>query len=202
MGMPAAEPGPEWILSSFGSESRSAPSVDNELIKAARSAWPKALAHARRERSRNRLDHDILATEVWERLLLSVAKTIGRLNGRRSQITDMEAYLLGSFYHRFSRALRKEYRREEIIHLVSSFDELEAIAARRDTGRGRALDASIYAAELIRRMDSWSRTVWIAHEYGYSWKEIGRCLGISGDQALLRFRRRMQILRERLLRHK
>jgi len=200
--MPAAEPGPEWILSSFGSESRSASSVDNELIKAARSAWPKALAHARRERSRNRLDHDILATEVWERLLLSVAKTIGRLNGRRSQITDMEAYLLGAFYHRFSRALRKESRREEIIHLVSSFDELEAIAARRDTGRGRALDASVYAAELIRRMDSWSRTVWIAHVYGYSWKEIGGCLGISGDQALLRFRRRMQILRDRLLRRK
>jgi DNA-directed RNA polymerase specialized sigma24 family protein len=197
--MPAAEPGPEWVLSSFGSESRSDPSTENELIKAARAAWPKALAHARREHSHNRFDQDALATEVWEGVLQSVAKTIGRLNGRHGQITDMEAYLLGAFYHRFSRALRKEYRREEVIHLVPSVDELEILAAARDhPGRGPALDGDVHVAELIRRMDTWSRRVWVAREYGYSWKEIGRSLGISGDQALLRFRRRMQNLRERL----
>jgi DNA-directed RNA polymerase specialized sigma24 family protein len=200
--MPAAEPGPEWILSSLGPEFRSDPSAEGEFITAARSAWPKALAHARREQSRNRFDQDALATEVWEDVLQSVAKTIGRLNARHGQIADMEAYLLGSFYHRFSRALRKEDRREETIHLVSSVDDLEALAARDHTPRGQALDSTVHVAELIRRMDTWSRRVWVAREYGYSWKEIGRSLGISEDQALLRFRRRMQNLRQRLSRRK
>jgi hypothetical protein len=77
---------------------------------------------------------------------------------------------------------------------------LEALGARDHGQRGQPLDAAVHAGELIRRMDIWTRRVWVAREYGYSWKEIGRSLGMSGDQALLRFRRRMQNLRARLSR--
>lgn len=194
--MPAAEPGPEWIL--LGVEPRSDSTTESELVKAARSAWPKALAHVRREQPHDRHDDAVLATEVWEDVLQSVSKTLGRMNGRRGAITDMEAYLLGTFYHRFNRALRKERRREKTIHVVSSVQELEVLGAPSHAGREHDIERAIHAQEILQRMDVWSRKVWIAREYGYSWKQIGNRLGIPGDSVMLRFRRRMKILGARL----
>ena len=60
------------------------------------------------------------------------------------------------------------------------------------------LESTLHAREILDRMDAWSRKVWVAREYGYSWKHIGRVLGIPGDSVMLRFRRRMKILRARL----
>jgi DNA-directed RNA polymerase specialized sigma24 family protein len=194
--MPAAEPGPEWIL--LGVEPRSDSTTENELVKAARSAWPKALAHVGKEQSHDRYDDAALATEVWEDVLQSVSRTLKRMNGRRGEITDMEAYLLGTFYHRFSRALRKERRREKTIHVVSSVQELEVLGTPSHAGREHDIERTIHAQEILQRMDAWSRRVWVAREYGYSWKEIGYGLGIPGDSVMLRFRRRMKILGARL----
>ena len=97
--MPAPEPGPEWVLSGVNPRSDSA--TESELLKAARSAWPKALAHVRQVQSQNPFDDDgLLVAEVWESVLQSVSMTLDRMNGRRGEIGDLEAYLLGSFYHR------------------------------------------------------------------------------------------------------
>ena len=195
--MPAPEPGPEWVLS--GANPRLDPTTESELSKAARSAWPKALAHVRQIQARDPFDDDgILVAEVWESVLQSVSKTLDRMNGRRGEIKDLEAYLLGSFYHRLGRALKKEERREETIHLVSSAQELELLDK---TSRGVQddIEGKVHAREILDRMDEWSRKVWIAREYGYTWKQIGDVLGTPGDSVMLRFRRRMTILRERFL---
>jgi DNA-directed RNA polymerase specialized sigma24 family protein len=194
--MPAPKPGPEWVLS--GPNPRSDSATESELSKAARSAWPKALAHVRQVQSRNPFDDDgILIAEVWESVLQSVSRTLDRMNGRRGEIGDLEAYLLGSFYHRLRRALKKEQRREEMIHLVSSTQELDVLGK---TGHAEQHDveSTLHAQEILARMDAWSRKVWVAREYGYTWKHIGRVLGIPGDSVMLRFRRRMKILRARL----
>jgi len=194
--MPAPEPGPEWVLS--GANPRLDPATESELSKAARSAWPKALAHVRQVQSRDPFDDDgILVAEVWESVLQSVSKTLDRMNGKRGEIGDLEAYLLGSFYHRLSRALKKEERREEMIHLVASAQELEVLG-NASHAKQPDIEGSLHAQEILGRMDEWSRTVWIAREYGYTWKQIGRVLGIPGDSVMLRFRRRMKILRARL----
>ena len=194
--MPAPEPGPEWVLS--GAQPRLDPATESELSKAARSAWPKALAHVRQVQSRDPFDDDgILVAEVWESVLQSVSKTLDRVNGRRGDIKDLEAYLLGSFYHRLGRALKKEERREEMIQLVPSALELEVLA-KTSHARPHDIEDSAHAREILDRMDKWTREVWIAREYGYSWKHIGRVLGLSGISVMLRFRRRMKILRERL----
>jgi DNA-directed RNA polymerase specialized sigma24 family protein len=194
--MPAPEPGPEWVLS--GAQPRLDPATESELSKAARSAWPKALAHVRQVQSRDPFDDDgILVAEVWESVLQSVSKTLDRMNGRRGEIGDLEAYLLGSFYHRLGRALKKEERREEMIQLVPSALELEVLA-KTSHARPHDIEDSAHAREILDRMDKWTREVWIAREYGYSWKHIGRVLGLSGISVMLRFRRRMKILRERL----
>ena len=194
--MPAPEPGPEWVLS--GAHPRSDPATESELSKAARSAWPKALAHVRQVQSRNPFaDDGILVAEVWENVLQSVCRTLDRMNGRRGEIGDLEAYLLGSFYHRLRRALKKEHRREETIRLVSSTQELEVLGKTSHTEQ-HDIEDTLHAKEILDRMDAWSRKVWVAREYGYTWKHIGRVLGIPGDSVMLRFRRRMKILRARL----
>jgi len=194
--MPAPEPGPEWVLS--GANPRLDPATESELSKAARSAWPKALAHVRQLQARDPFDDDgILVAEVWESVLQSVSGTLNRMNGRRGEIGDLEAYLLGSFYHRLGRALKKEERREETIHLVSSAQELELLGKTR-RGVQDDIEGNVHAREILDRMDEWSRRVWIAREYGYTWKQIGDVLGTPGDSVMLRFRRRMKILRERL----
>src|ERR1700686_1717311 len=124
--MPAPEPGPEWVLSGVSPRSDSA--AESELLKAARSAWPKALVHVRQVQSQNPFDDDgILVAEVWESVLQYVSRTLTRTNGMRGEIEDLETYLLGSFYHRLRRALKKEQRREEKIRLVSSVEELEVL---------------------------------------------------------------------------
>lgn len=194
--MPAPELGPEWVLS--GANPRSDSATENELLKAARSAWPKALAHVRRVQSQDPFDDEgILVTEVWEGVLQSVSGTLDRMNGRRGEIGDLEAYLLGSFYHRLSRAISKEQRREKTIHLVSSVQELEVLGTASQAQK-HDIEGTLHAQEILDRMDAWSRRVWIAREYGYTWKHIGGVLGIPGDSVMLRFRRRMKILRARL----
>jgi DNA-directed RNA polymerase specialized sigma24 family protein len=194
--MPAPEPGPEWVFSGVNPRSDSA--TESELLKAARSAWPKALAHVRHVQSQNPFDDDgILVAQVWESVLQSVSRTLARTNGRRGEIGDLEAYLLGSFYHRLRRALKKEQRREETIHLVSSVEELEVLGTATHA-EADDIEGSVHAREIIDRMDAWSRKVWVAREYGYTWKHIGRVLGVPGDSVMLRFRRRMKILRARL----
>jgi DNA-directed RNA polymerase specialized sigma24 family protein len=194
--MPAPEPGPEWVLS--GANPRSDSATESELLKAARSAWPKALAHVRQVQSQNPFDDDgILVAEVWESVLQSVSGTLNRMNGRRAEIGDLEAYLLGSFYHRLRRALKKEQRREEMIRLVPSAQELEVLG-KASHAEQYDIEDTLHAREILDRMDEWSRKVWVAREYGYTWKHIGRVLGIPGDSVMLRFRRRMKILRARL----
>jgi len=194
--MPAPEPGPEWVLS--GANPRSESASESELLKAARSAWPKALAHVRQVQSQNPFDDDgILVAEVWESVLQSVSRTLDRLNGKRGEIADLEAYLLGSFYHRLRRALKKEQRREETIQLVSSVQELEVLGTARHAEE-HGIERALHAQEILDRMDAWSRKIWVAREYGYTWKHIGRVLGVPGDSVMLRFRRRMKILRARL----
>ena len=190
--MPAAEPGPEWVLSRV--VPRSDLATESELLKAARSAWPKVLARVQQEQSHNRIDDDgILATEVWEAVLQSVSKTLERTNGRHGKIRDLEGYLLGTFNHRFKQC------RQETIHLVSSLQELEELVGTSQAEREFDIESDLHAQEIFQRMDAWSRKIWAARDLcGYSWNEIGHVLGIPGLHVMLHFRRRMSVLRERL----
>jgi hypothetical protein len=99
-------------------------------------------------------------------VLQSVSMTLDRMNGRRGEIGDLEAYLLGSLYHRLNRALKKEQRREETIRLVSSIEELEVLGAANQAEQ-QDIEGTLHAQEILDRMDAWSRKVWVAREYGY-----------------------------------
>ena len=93
---------------------------DEELVSAARAAWPHALAQAEREFSAARLGSDgaAFAVQVWEQLLRSVSKTRQRNRDRRNPISNLEGYLIGTFRHRFTRVLVREQKRASMIEIA------------------------------------------------------------------------------------
>ena len=161
----------------------------NELAIVARRLWPRVQAHARKELTNHSSDDAIvLATEVWEAVLQSVAKTKHRVNGKGRPILSLEAYLFGAFHHRFNRALRKERRRLEMIKHLSLSRDLEWLREAHDSRAVADMDRSIQVKQTIESMDDWTRRVWMARQAGYSWKEIAKYLRLTEPQAKLRFR--------------
>src|SRR6202158_6297062 len=179
--MSSRELSPEWVLSSFIPPVAAPHHEMSELIAVARRLWPGVQAHAHREQPGKNSDEALdFASEVWEGVLRSVAKTIQRSNGRNWRIKNMEAYLFGAIHH-----------------LPSSRD-LERLRQAHDSKAVRDLEQSIQLKEAVRNMDEWTRKVWAARQYGYSWKEIATQLGLSEPQAKLRFRYAIGKLRARL----
>jgi RNA polymerase sigma factor (sigma-70 family) len=198
--VPSQEFSPEWVLSNSSSRTKEQSlSRDDELITAASRLWPRVQAHARKELANQNPDESAaLAAEVWESVLQSVSKTLRRRNGKASGIVDLEAYLFGAFLHRFNRALKKERRRQETIGLVASNVDLAELPGARDTKSSRAVEDAIQVKEVVQNMDAWTRKVWTARQYGYSWREIAEHMGLSEHQAKLRFRYALRKLAARL----
>src|SRR6202166_2492313 len=199
--MSSRELSPEWVLSSFIPPIAAPQHEISELIVVARRLWPRVQSHAHREQPGKSSDEALdFASEVWEGVLRSVAKTIQRSNGRNWRIKDTEAYLFGAFHHRFNRALKKERRRREIIQHLPSSGDLERLRQAHDSKVVHDLEQSIQVNEAVRRMDDWTRKVWAARQYGYSWREIAVHLGLTEPQAKLRFRYAIGRLRARMVR--
>src|SRR5207247_11381999 len=121
----------EWVL--FGIKDRpDGPPlpVDEDLLAAARKAWPRVLAHVRAELFDRELgpERTALAAEVWDRVLRSVAKTRLRNTNRRPPISDLESYLIGVYHHRFNRRLRHRQRRAETIQVVAEIGSMRQVA--------------------------------------------------------------------------
>lgn len=198
--MPSQEFSPEWVLSNSSSRTKEQSlRCDDELITVASRLWPRVQAHARKELANKNPDESAaLAAEVWESVLQSVSKTLRRRNGKATGIVDLEAYLFGAFLHRFNRVLKKERKRQETIRLVPSNVDLAELPGARDTKSPRALEDSIQVKEIVRNMDDWTRKVWAARQYGYSWRETAEHMGLSEQQAKLRFRYALRKLAARL----
>jgi DNA-directed RNA polymerase specialized sigma24 family protein len=197
--MSSHELGPEWVLSSFPSPSPGTQDHINELAAVAHRIWPRIQAHAIREQPQKSPDEAIaIASEIWESALQSIGRTMVRQNGKGIPIRDLEAYLFGVFIHRFNRTLRKERRRREMFLQVPSGRELELVRQAHDSKAARKIEQSVQIREAIESMDEWTRKVWIARKYGYSWREIGSFHGITEIQAKLKFRYALGRLRQKL----
>ena len=198
--MPSPDLNPDWVLSNSSSENKAQPlQNDAELTAVASRLWPRVRAHARRELAkRNSDDEVVLAAEVWEGVLQSVSKTLQRRNGKGPGIVDLEAYLFGVFHHRFNRALKKERRRRETIELVPSTRDLEQLPGAWDAKSSRDLEHSIQVKEVVQNMDDWTRRVWTAKQYGYSWREIAEHVGLGEQAAKARFHNALRKLAARL----
>ena len=198
--MPSPELNPDWVLSSNSPDNKAQPlDHDDELITVASRLWPRVRAHAHRELANKHSDDSVaLAAEVWEGVLQSVSKTRQRRNGKGAEILDLEAYLFGAFHHRFNRALKKKRRRQATIELVASSHDLEQLPGARDLKSSRDLEHSIQVREVVQSMDGWTRKVWTARQYGYSWREISEHLGLGEQAAKVRFHHGLRRLAARL----
>ena len=197
--MSSHELGPEWILSSFPSPSPGTQDHINELSAVAHRIWPRIQAYALKEQPQRNPDEAIaVASEIWESALQSIARTMVRSNGKRIPIRDLEAYLFGVFMHRFNRTLKKERKRREMFLQVPSGRDLEFARQAHDSRAAREIEQSVQIREAIESMDEWSRKVWIARKYGYSWREIASFHGITEIQAKLKFRYALGRLRRKL----
>lgn len=197
------DPYGDWFLfpASEG-ESKNPPAIDDELILAAREVWPRALAHAKRDLSANGLgsDNASMAAPVWERMLRSVSRTRQRNTDNRQAIADLQSYLFLAFVHRFNRAVQQEQKRAEKIELGSSSIDLERIESAQDAGWVEELERAITIREIADRMDGWTRKVWRARQLGYTWKEISAWLGVSEQQAKMKFQYGLEKTRRSIVR--
>jgi DNA-directed RNA polymerase specialized sigma24 family protein len=188
--MERPDPYGEWVLHQNSDPNDSTSQAINEkLVTAARAVWPRVLAHARIElRGRtSEPETEALAGEVWESVLKSVGRALQRKRDAGA-VADLEAYLFAAFHHRFNRFLKAEQRRNDAVELVSSSMDFDQIASAHDTRWASELERSIAVKEVISRMDGTTRKIWQARQYGYSWREISRWLGITEQQAKMKFR--------------
>ena len=171
-------------------------------MAAAREAWPHVLAHVRGELfdKASGAERTALAADIWGQVLRSVAKTRQRNQAHRPPISDLESYLIGVFHHRFNRFLKKEQKRAEIVELVSSELDLERFEAAVDLDWAEQLERAIAVKQITDRMDGWTRKVWVARQYGFSWKEISEWLGVTEQQAKMKFQYNLEKIRQNILR--
>ncbi len=188
--------GPEWVITDADDEARKRSDSHERLLDAARIAWPNVLSYARLS---NVTDYECLATEVWEELLRSVLRTMRRL-GDLHHVTNLEAYLIGAFRHRFHRELIKERHYRTNVLLPESVEELESLGRIQDWKPVERLERELQVQQALRLLDPWTRRVWNYIKYGYSIKEIARSLNLTEFQVEFRYRRRLARLRDYLRR--
>jgi len=199
--MEKPDPYGDWVLfPAKTEETESAVPPDDQLISAAREAWPHVVAHAQKEFHQRSLgpDSTSLAAQIWEGVLRSVSRARQRDRDHPPPIADLESYLIGAFHRRFNKALLREERRLETIELVSSSVDLERIEGAQDASWVEELERTITIREITDRMDGWTKKVWQARQYGYSWKQIAEFMGTGEQRAKMKFRYKLSILRVRL----
>ena len=131
-------------------------------------------------------------------VLRSVSKTLARHHETTSTVLNLESYLFGAFLHRFNRALKRERKRQEIIEPLASTRELEQLPGARDWKSADGMERSLQVQEVMDSMDTWTRRVFAARLYGYTWKEIAELHELSESKAKLRFRYALRRLAARL----
>jgi hypothetical protein len=201
--MERPDPYGEWVLQKVQQETgvNQAP-IPEEVLAAARATWPRIVIHATREFERQGSARETvaLAADIWEAVLRSVARAFQRKGRYASSIEDLESYLLTAFRHRFHRYLKTEQERHEFFQSVSGPLNLDLLETTQNAEWVSQLERKIAVRQVTDRMDGWTKKVWQARQYGYSWKEISTWLGITEHQAKMKFQYGVEKTRANLLR--
>jgi glycyl-tRNA synthetase beta subunit len=201
--MEKPDPYGEWVLQKVQQETggNKAP-IPEEVLAAARATWPRIVIHTTREFDRQSSNREAiaLAADIWEAVLRSVAKAFQRKGECTSSIEDLESYLLTAFHHRFRRFLRTEQERRKVFQSVSRPLNLDLLEAAQRTEWVSELERKIAVRQITDRMDGWTKKVWQARQYGYSWKEISTWLGVTEHQAKMKFQHGLEKTRANILR--
>src|SRR5271163_3202919 len=200
--MEKPDPYGDWVLHQGKEAKGGTPHpVDEQLIAAARATWPRVLAHTKRELDQKNLgtESEGVAGEVWEAVLKAVSRALRRKADFTSSIENLESYLFAAFHHRLNRVLKREQKRRDTIKVVASTVEFERVEGAQDTDWVSELDRAITVRQIVAHMDEWTKRVWQARQYGYSWKDIAKRLELSEQAAKKRFQYGLEKTRESLL---
>lgn len=201
--MERPDPYGEWVLQKVQQETggKQAP-IPEDVLAAARATWPRIVIHATREFDRRGSTREAvaLAADIWEAVLRSVAKTFQRKGKYASSIEDLQSYLLTAFHHRFHRVLKREREHHEIFQSGSGALNLDLLETTQNAEWVSQLERKIAVRQVTDRMDGWTKKVWQARQYGYSWREISTWLGITEHQAKMKFQYGVEKTRASLLR--
>ena len=192
----------EWVLHPGNEGKGGTPHpVNEQLLAAARTTWPRALAHAKRELDQKNFgtEAEAVAGEVWEAVLKAVSRALRRKRDFAGSIENLESYLFAAFHHRLNRFLKREQKRRDTVSLVASTVEFERLEGAQDTDWVSELDRAITVRQIVAHMDEWTKRVWQARQYGYSWKDIAKRLELSEQAAKKRFQYGLEKTREKLL---
>jgi DNA-directed RNA polymerase specialized sigma24 family protein len=153
-------------------------------------AWPRVLAHVRRELSHQGLNGDevtSLALEIWEKTLRSVWMTWQLRPSWAARIDNLENYLIGAFHHRLNRHLKQKRRRDSIVEFRPP-EELVAIKGEGNVDEDYAprIHRGIQLEQAYATMNQNMRRALIARLYGFSWSEIAEKLQIGEQNLIMR----------------
>ena len=69
-----------------------------------------------------------------------------------------------------------------------------------DSDWAEQLERAIAVRQITDRMDDWTRKVWQARQYGFSWTEISAWLGATEQQAKMKFQYSLEKIRQNIVR--
>lgn len=188
-----------WPLFAAQISGRSPTEHEARLLDASHRLWSSALASTRKNLSQSsalQFDAKSLTTEMWEEALFSVLRTMEKLGD--AQISDLDSYLFAIFINRLNRYLARERKRQQIIELVPSIEDLANQKGAQDSSSSERIESGVLLQEALARSDEFFRTSAWYRCQGYSWAEIGDVLGLTKEQARKRFEYGVQKLRKLL----
>jgi DNA-directed RNA polymerase specialized sigma24 family protein len=191
----------EWVIRKLQQEAGDAHPFPVEVLAAVRVVWPRipALVASESKQEGSVREAEALAAEIWEGVLRSVGRAIGRNGNYASSIRDPEAYLLVAFQHRFRRFQKAEHGRRDRFLPASTSLDLGLVEGARDTTWILELERAITVRQITDRMDPWTKKAWQARQFGYSWKEIAARSGLSEQAAKKKFEYGLEKTRQRIV---
>ena len=192
----------EWVIRKLEQEAGGdAHPFPVEVLAAARVVWPRLPALVTRESKQEASlrEAEALASEIWEGVLRSVGRAIGRNGNYASSIRDPEAYLLVAFQHRFRRFQKVEHGRRDRFPSASTSLDLGLVESARDATWILELERAITVRQITDRMDLWTKKAWQARQFGYSWKEIAARSTLSEQAAKKKFAHGLEKTRRRIV---
>jgi DNA-directed RNA polymerase specialized sigma24 family protein len=187
-----------WIIGlAVGEE---ADELAQQFLKGARLAWPRVLAHARRELAAQYLSSSAISSatfEIWEEVLRSVWGTFRRQPDSALQVRSMENYLIGTFHHRFNRQLKSKRSHDSVLEFLPPAELAELKTAENvDDSYAVRMQHSIQMEKVYASLDDNIRRVLIARIYGFSWGEIAQHFQIEEQNLVMRVRYAIRKIRE------
>jgi DNA-directed RNA polymerase specialized sigma24 family protein len=189
-----------WILG-LGSNDL-ADAQTSKLLKSSRLAWPRVLAHTRKELAGQQLspqEINSVAFEIWEVVLRSVWKTIQRRPANETEIANLENYLIGAFHHRLNRHLKLRRRNAGMIQFLPP-EDLAELGNTKQSSRNQATltEDRIQLREVYAMIDDNARKAVIARLYGFSWSDIAKTFEMEEQNLIMRVQYAIRKVRQKL----